>query len=97
MPNRLRRGPAICLFGREAVVGSGPDGISVLDPGRYVLRLDEARHIVLIFDEDQSHLIGWPAPDLCVVKARLVSQAPPGRGAPQISERRRSSLPPLRR
>ena len=37
-----------------------------------------------------------PAPDRFVVKARLVSQGPPGQGVPQISERTRSSLPPLR-
>lgn len=37
-----------------------------------------------------------PAPDRFIVKARLVSQGPPGQGVPQISERTRSSLPPLR-
>ena len=34
---------------------------TVLDPGTYVLRLDETspnRHIVRIFNDDQSHLIG---------------------------------------
>jgi len=36
-----------------------------------------------------------PAPDRFVVKARLVSQGPPGQ-ASQISERTRSSPPPLR-
>ena len=37
-----------------------------------------------------------PAPDRFVVKARLVSQGAPGQGVPETSERRRSSLPPLR-
>jgi sortase A len=37
-----------------------------------------------------------PAPDRFVVKARLVSQDPPRQGVPQISERTRSSPPPLR-